>query len=990
MYDTKGVMTRPWVQFLERVAANAAAGAAAAGQPPTPPGGIPAAPPVAIQSATLTFRSNKKAEIDVAWAPDSTATTDNFSGAAVYLEDPDISSNKNAPLNGTTPLDGTANLSGKWNPVFENDTLQSPAVLLLDASGTTPGSGPRVVRVYLAAYGPHTMPHLVRANQSSPTPSITVNVPAYGIGNKGMEYAWLISNPTCVATADFNRPDPNYYLTFGYTPPDPTLPVPPNLGRFAGARIYYVYYDGDGNPIFPGTDAGIDIPPEQSNGGVKSPVYTVGGGGAHFRVYYCSEEKDANGFHINTLVDGVTPWVDVTVAPVGNAPDVTDFRIFNQQDVWQLDGSFVAQASFSWTIPNSVRYAGVRLYLTNVSGGPTPYPAPLTSTQSNVAVNFILQIPNVPSSTEAWTIAAISVDTDGKLSDDPANLQHSPTVIWNIGPPGPGTPGGGQEYAPLVTINAGASIAATESLSADGVRMVNFGVGSWTEPNSNKFGGAEVAMVINSDPTKPTYWSVPKGTTSFTTPTMPSFGNIGSAVPLDFYIVSDDPQGHKNSLVPGITPDIHGTYTPTEGQIIAQRFTDFDTTQFQWASVGLQAYSFQANLIQVGSKLIVGGGGAQAATFGGSQNGQIAVLDSSGTLIAWMGKQQPTQGDGTGIYGGWFKQLWVGGADPRYSPLYIDTYGRVIVGGIASANGAPYPYISIRDASGVEKGRIGASISTNSGLPGDGTGGGGPAGLTSGAWFTQLAVGGSNLNNWNMLITPDATQALGSNFQLRNVYLFDIDYAAFSGPMSNNHYKIQFGNSVWAGTTPGAVWQFPGIHIFEPDGGSQFGATFLSRGVALRGPQSTYPLLASFALFNGQSSGADAPGVFWGELVMYSPNSPYNQTVYLGSGSATSGNGYFILRDVNGLQTFAVSINGDVTIKNTLVMAGSAANPVINAAGQFVGPGVYCPNYGVAANGFNPFIGGLQYDGVTGPFTFTSADGKTITVAGGVIVAHSP
>jgi hypothetical protein len=61
---------------------------------------------------------------------------------------------------------------------------------------------------------------------------------------------------------------------------------------------------------------------------------------------------------------------------------------------------------------------------------------------------------------------------------------------------------------------------------------------------------------------------------------------------------------------------------------------------------------------------------------------------------------------------------------------------------------------------------------------------------------------------------------------------------------------------------------------------------------------------------------------------------------------------------------------------------------VINSSGQFVGMGVLCTGYGVAAAGFNPYVGGVQYNGVQGLTAFKSGDSpqKTIYVAGGCIV----
>lgn len=931
-------------------------------------GPVGPAPPVWIDPvAEVIFRNNQVIEVDVIWVKAASATSQNFSGVAVYLEDPDISSGSQIPLDASVVLDGSAQMSGNWAPARETDSYASPAVVFPDSQTTYTQS--RNVRIYLASFGPNSQPMLVRANEPGATPNIMVEIPiGPGQGESGMEWAFLITNPRVDIQTDYNRPDPQYYLTFFYDPPDPTAPVPPGVNRFGGVRIVFVYEDASGNPLFPGTDTGINVPVEQSQNGYKSPAYKPAPGGGQFRVYFCSEDDSKPlGSHVNSLVEGVTPFVEVVITGPAAAPDVTNFTISDQKYIWQLDGSFVAQATFSWDLPSgadNVRYAGVYLYLVNVTGATPPYtkfPQPLTGQQSNVDKAFILDIPPppIPSNPEVWTIAAISVDNNGVLADHPNQYGqasfHSPTVTWNVGPPQPGSPGGCREFAPFVAVDPGATATANETLSADGVGMVSFDVGTWKNPTDNQFGGAQLAMVVNNDPTTPTYWSIPSGGTSFTTPTMPSFGNIGAPVPVDFYVVSDDPQGHRNTLCPGTTPVIHYTYTPSEGAVIPAREGWFDPSQFAWdeSAGGFQAQSFSAKVVQVGKTLVVGGA---PASFGGSDNGQIAVMNSSGVLRAWMGEQQPGQGDGQPKWGAWFGQLWVGGTNPLDAPLWIDNQGIIEVGGIAAAQGSQYPYISIRDDHGFEKGRIGAKISQPSGLPGDGTGSSPPLQLTSGAWFTQLAIGGSNLSNWNVLVVPDPDPAnpLGSTFQMRNVYLFSIDYPAKAGSPAMEHYQLQFGNSVWMAGGLNGGWNFPGIHMYQVDNvGNNFGATFLSRGIVLRGTQQQgYHVLASLVAYNGQDSGSSFPAQFWGELAMYSPFSPNYQTVYLASGSASNGSGWFVLRNVNNGLLFEVDQSGNTFVAGVLqgAPAGGASTPVnalaynvsgygpvIDAQGKWVG-----------------------------------------------------
>lgn len=952
---------------------------------------ITPAPPVTIAidpPPEVIPRADGKVEIFIIWSPSASATSSNFSGVAVYVEDPDISSGSTAPLDsGGMKLDGSAQLSGGWAPVFYNNfppakSGQSVVDVLLDAK-----AGDRDVRFYLAAYGPNTQAQPVRANQTNPTPNVMVDVPGATFGNSGEEYAWLVTGQTAVVTTDYNRPDPNYYLTLGYTQPDASIPVPSNRRPFAGCRIIYVPLDSDGNPQFPGSDSGIFIP-TKSDAGFKSPVYTPSPAGMQFRCYFCSQDTLGN---INSLVEGVTPYADVSVPQVAPAPDVTNFQIVGTPSVeYLLDGSIIEQADLSWSLPTAAaggaRYAGVFLYLVNVTGTAplTAFPQVLTAQQPNAEASFILTIPApgapIPAATETWTIAAISVDNNGVLADDPKKFGqstfHSPTVTWSVGPPQPGTPGGGQEFAPLVSITTPA-VTPTESLSADGVRMVSFAVGAWSNPTSNQFGGAQVAMVVNNDPTKPTYWSVPKNATSFTTPAIPAMGTVGAAVETDFYIVSDDPQGHKNSLQVGKTPVIPYKYTPTAGAVIPARSGWFDPTQFAWDTSGqFQGQAFSASIIQVGSKLIVGGA---PASFGGNSNGQIAVLDSSGTLLDWFGKQQPDQvhaGQSNPVWGAWLGQVYIGGTSPLDAPVFVNNTGIIVVGGISAvtgignptANNAAYPYISVRDDHGIEMGRIGSKLNVSSGTAGDGVGSSPPQ-LTAGAWFTQLGIGGSSISNWNVLITPDATNPLGSNFQMRNIYLLSIDYAANSGAAPyNKEYKLEFGHAVWmAAGLSGATWQFPGTHVYEVDANSAsdqihtFGATFISRGVILRGTVNqaglkSYPVLVSLVQYNGDTTGSDDSNpYFYGELTMFNPKVLNQVSIDLSAGtpngsppSDTDTNPYFAMFDANGNRVFWVDPKGGtLQAKGLLQGIGGVpinaiaynvnSKPVIDANGNWVG-----------------------------------------------------
>src|SRR5215471_13483147 len=925
----------------------------------TPGGGgvSPAAPAVVIDATApdgsanpvVINRNNDTVEVDVYYHVPG-ATSSNWKAAAVWVEDPDISSQPAAQMDGSTPLDGSTQVSGKWTPLRDNDTTKSPAVVKLPAQGTD-----RKVRIYLASFGPDKNYTLIRANDTSatPTPSTVVTIPAQSPTYvSGMDFAWLVTDVAVTVNYFFDEVPAMYSLTYSFLPPtaDQELHRPPGLNPFGGCRIFFDY--GDGNFV----DAGDHtVNPNAIPYGEKiiwtsakwqlTNAFTM-------KVYFSSEDDQG---HHNTVIPGVTPVVNTTIDPGGQgqsitAPDISGFTISNQSIQWQPDGSFLAFATFTWTLPTSgsVRYSGMELYRVATDGSST-VPAQIwpqvPSTFTTVTVDL-----NPPSATEHWTIAAISVDTNGQLSDDPAKYGqagfHSPTVTWIVGPPSPGTPGGGSEYASMVTLTAGAKATATESTSSDGVRMVNFaltgaggaGTAAWTNPGGNQFTGVQIGMVKDGDTTNIRYFDVPKGATYFTTPDIPTPGKFGTAETLDFYIVSKDAQGNRNSLVPGTTPKITLGYTPTEGMIIPSRFNpSWFSPEFNWTSGNpFSVASIAVGKLQVGTLLQVGG----VSSFGGAQNGQIGVFDNTAVagnatqgLIGWIGKIQGGQGSaGWSVYGAWFKQLWVGGSDPAHAPIYIDQNGIIMVGGIAAQNNAPYPYVSIRDASGIEKGRIGAKLTSATDTSGN-VGPSPPATLTEGAWFSQLALGGSSLSNWNILAGNDNT------VKMRDIFDFTIDYPTNGSGGTNAPQRLRFGlNAYTTGAATG--WTFPGVTLFRKTAGGALtghGVTIINRGIVLG--SNTVANLASFASYNGDSTGGDADP-FYAQLVMQNPVGTQVVSLTSGSGTAPSvGNdATFTMWKSDATACFQVhGSTGIVISRGYHVGAGGTDKPVIDSAGNWVG-----------------------------------------------------
>lgn len=927
----------------------------------------------------LIVRNNDLIEVDVYY---TAPTSPDWSGAAVYVEDPDISSMPAVKLDGSTKVDGSAGVSGKWAPVRVDDTLKSPAVVLLPAKRVD-----RDVRIYLASFGPNTNPQLIRANDTSnpATPSVVVTIPAQVPGYvSGMDHAWLVTDPGVEVNYFLDQVPPQYSFTFHFVPPAAELEAhrPQGLGEFTGCAIKLDYGGGIGNLTYAGDQL---VTPDDINAqrviSWTSDQWPLQDS-FQVIVYFVSE----SGALLNSVVPGVTPSVLVNVtAPGGanalDAPDVATFTITDKGVQWHQAGGFVAEAYFQWTLPaNLVNYAGMDLYRVAVSAGSTtsvPYQLKLTGATD---VSATVDVSNIPAASETWTIAAISVDVNGKHADDPATYNggvapwHSPTVTWTLG--GAAPPGSaGQEYAYPVTVLTGAKVSVAERNSSDGIRQAQFTISgplynpsthpaidpAWSNPTSppapaNQFGGVTVAMVVNGNLNQPTMWDAPTGATSFVAPWISAPGTYGSSVNLDFYLISRDQQGKRNTLTTSTPKITTFVYTPTQGQIQSSLLPKdwFNTTEFAWptAAPGL----FTANVIQsgkiaVGTILRVGdapaGSGLDPSFVGG--NGQIAVYSAppsgkpNSVLQAWMGKQSvvlPGSSLPATVYGGWFSALYVGGKDPTTASFFVNNGGVVQVGGwdvtsTTDINGTPvtfYPYITLRDKTNTEQGRIGASLGTvTNPIPG------GHSFNLQGAWFNQIAIGGGAWNTWKIL-TDDT-----GDIWIRDVRYFTIDYPQnLTGTPKNYEYQVQFGRDVWGGAgMAGTTYQFPGIRIFEIDRPNPtppllFGTMILNRGMVMRGTAaqtsttwpSGYSPLGSLVMFNGDSTGYDdTSSQFWCELTMYSPTpgSKMNVRLVSGGGSPGSVNGSssFFLGDSGGNLNFSVDQTGQVIAKTSYSMFDS-------------------------------------------------------------------
>ena len=714
----------------------------------------------------------------------------------------------------------------------------------------------------------------------------------------------------------------------------PSIPLPPGLQPFAGVQTVYEYTDGRRAQA---SFLAVNKPDTWI-----SDEYSIGATQT-YKIYFCSVDAAGN---VNSIVPDLTPSVLVTITypPAGQAtaPDVTGLALTNSRFEPEPDGTIWALADVSWAIPISPRYAGMNLYRVDVQ-------PPVLMAAAPAPVNHVtLYVNNWPTLAQAWTLAGISYDQNGKPAADPTQTlpPHIPLVTWNIGPPGTGTQG--QEYTSIGSA-AGATVTTEQELSSDGVVKMRHHIAGWTNPTDNTFGGMSVARVFGGDLAGATWWDAPKGATTLVTDWEPA----PAARSWDFYFVSRDMLGHRNTIFTGFTPELPNVaFTPMAGNIIPSRLPSgwWDPTEFQWPAYpagSFQALQFVAQKIYVGSILRVGGGnGTDAASFAGQQNGQIAVYNASNVLRAWMGEQDNTATPGQAahsVFGGWFGELYIGGTSPVNAPIYATQAGTVIVGGFDVA-GSAYPYISIRDNTGLEVGRIGARIGYSSG--GNQAG---PELTIQGAWFREFAYGGQSFTDWRMLAKMDGTTPSGASVQMRNINLFTIDYMqnypSAVNP-TNAEVTLTFGyDAFFAPVADTRYWKFPGITLVRT--GTKQGVALIDRGIIINNPAGQQ--LASLVAFNGDQFGSDTPATFWAALTMANPLTGASNVI-LNSGSVGNGAAYLSIGDGT-TNNFSVDQAGNVAVRANLSCGTFSMTGALSCGGVTSSGPISCTTLTATAGG---------------------------------------
>jgi hypothetical protein len=986
-------------------------------------------PPVIGLDSSVEEKEDGQIEVAIHWTKNPSATAENFTGVKVYLEDPDVSEKATAPLDDTvtfgqrgTTGTPTSVVSGTWQPIPKTESTKSPAVLLIPGKAVW-----RPIRVYLLSYHRSKVAKFVRANLANPTPNLRIGISAArNILVSGMENTWLIEHPQAIPVTDFDNSayGPIYRLDFDFDAtyeghPYDSLPLPPGLKKFAGVQITYERPNGDRSQ---GPYLDINKPEEWHSSFVAIAATE------RYKCWFVSKDIEGN---LNTIKD-VTPSVDVEVIypPTGQGPtpDVKSFLLANKRHATMIDGTLYALADASWTPPDSTRYKGVTIYRVGVDPpvlmGSFPYPAKAAT----------IQINTLPNTSETWTFAAIAYNYDGTLSADPSKYPWTglpeatrvPIQTWVVGPPGPG--GSGQEFTPLGTAG---TVTTEQQLNSDGIVMMRHKIVGWGNPTENTFGGMSIARVHGGDIANATWWDAPKNATSYTTEWEPA----PAARTWDFYFVSRSMDGKRNSIQ-GNTPKYTHPFTPMAGDVIVTRLPKdwFDETEFEWPADGkFQAERFVAKKIYVGSILRVGGGtqtGITKPDFGGFENGQIAVYNSSNVLRGWIGEQrsQTTPDQPTNphtVHGAWFSELYIGGGSPVNAPIYATNSGVVIVGGFEFVQGQPYaPYISIRRNTGIEVGRIGARISRNTDgstlVPNND-----PADI-AGAWFTEFAVGGQSLADWRILSRRDASNpSTGADLvNIRNINKFTIDYLQNypNGSYPNNEpVHLEFGYDAFMvdSTTPGA-WKFPGLKINRTN--TTHGSMLFTRGLVLYGPNSLRK--ASLVSWNGEQTGnPDTATKWWGELALY--NGAGDGLVLLSAGvsdgtAGVPGNAYnasfFRLLDEQRNINFSVDQRGNVFCRGGLTVtgnlsvtgsftpssistgaitctslaagAGAITGGSLNVGAGNVACGGVTSSGAMSATSFNGPLNGNVNGNVTGNLTGNVSGAATLSATGGITGDH--
>ncbi|MHC4066166.1 MAG: hypothetical protein ACYSUI_16945 [Planctomycetota bacterium] len=392
------------------------------------------------------------------------------------------------------------------------------------------------------------------------------------------------------------------------------------------------------------------------------------------------EELQRQIVDINRSLDALDASLSADTVPTSGIPNVSITTANATYDVLTDNGSIKVKVEATLTLPTP-RYDLDRVYvIVEIPGPGDPTPLdptggplvdagefPISPTSTTEVLTFFLDPPTVQ---EGWRIYAISGSTEYR---NPLRLSAStfptPNYLLTVDPIPEG--GSGTEWVSNVT-----SFTATVEYAIDQVGALVWRVyGTYAVPADDKFYGVRIVGRYGSDDIQ--LDREPRQSTAYISPwqAVPDTQEIWT-----IFAQSIGPNSRLNTIVPGTTPSQNVTIEDQAGlgglRLNRIDSTTFDTSEFEITGGNIFAMKYiTADKIVTGT-LKVGGGG--------SKPGQLGVFDAVGSLIGWIGEQGA-------YYGGWMKQLWVGGTDPTNAPFYVDAGANVVLSNV----GAYEPSISL-------------------------------------------------------------------------------------------------------------------------------------------------------------------------------------------------------------------------------------------------------------------------------------------------------
>ena len=349
-----------------------------------------------------------------------------------------------------------------------------------------------------------------------------------------------------------------------------------------------------------------------------------------------------------------------------------------------------------------------------------------------------------------------------------------------------------------------------------------------------------------------------------------------------------------------------------------------------------------------------------------------------------------------------FRQTdWWPLGDAQFSQWKIQSVSRAVLGGeqIENTTSAPTVNLAIPASTGIDMSKVNGTT-VGAGLQVAG----GRLGIKT---SSTVGVDGGN----NVIVNPDSIAnthlklaSVGSG-NLIDGSLGDLaKYATDKRPvvivpglpgLPNTSYP---NGAIIFNTATGKLYRNNGGAWTAGSDPADLIAGTIAVGVTYAGYINVSQLVAGSATFTGdvyfqRSFGAYIAITSAGISIKNSLGLGLTISQYDGSMTYDTGVGFYTVITGNSIttQTFSAlfaSVSGSSSYFNTTSSATYRVNgsTVINSSGAFVGAGVSCTANGVGGTGHNVYQSGWYY-GVTGPSTFTTTDGKTVTVRGGIITS---